>query len=70
MPSEEKDELIKVFNGSDKEPVSLVDIEDKGLIPLCANIFFQAIRLYVVCEDKDVVVKLKKRVKDWDKSSA
>ena len=69
--SEEKDELIKVFNGTDLEPVSIVDIHN-SLILLCAGHFFQAFRLYVVYEGNDrekVIADLREKVKDWDQSS-
>ena len=68
---EQEDELIKVFNDTDLEPASIVDIHN-SLISLCAGHFFQAFRLYVVYEGDDrekVIADLREKVKDWDQSS-
>jgi len=68
LPSEQEDELIKVFVGDDPEPKSLVDVQH-SLISVCAGRFWQAFRLYVVCDDSmdaKVVEKLRAEVSDWD----
>ena len=64
LKPEEKDELIKVFEGDDEEPKSIVDIEH-SILHTCAGQVFCAHRLYVVCEDRDRVTKLRAAVSDW-----
>jgi hypothetical protein len=67
---EEEEELIKVFEGGEDEPKSLVDIP-YSLISKCAGLFFQSFRLYVIYEGTDrerVVAKLREKVRDWDKA--
>ncbi len=66
----EEEELIKVSVSGEDEPKSLVDISH-SLISRCADLFYQCFRLYVVYEgeDKDdVIVRLRDRVKDWDRA--
>jgi HD superfamily phosphohydrolase len=66
----EEEELIKVFVAGEHEPKSLVDIP-YSLVSKCAGLFFQSFRLYVVYEGEDkedVIVRLRDRVKDWDKA--
>jgi uncharacterized protein len=59
-PSEQEDELIKVFQDEKPtaEPQSLVEIPH-SLISACSNHFWQAFRLYVVYDEKDRQEKLK-----------
>ncbi len=67
---EEEEEDIKVFKGDEDEPTSLMDI-DYSLVVKYAKYSLQLFRLYVVYEgeDKDdVIVRLRDRVKDWDKT--
>lgn len=71
LQPEEKDELIKVFVGSDAEPKSLVDIQH-SLINACAGRFWQAFRLYVVYEGSDsgdVIKRLRADVRAWNGAS-
>jgi hypothetical protein len=66
--SERQDELIKVFVGSEEEPLSLVEIKH-SLADLCGSYFWQSYRLYVVCDDKDKrrkVELLRSAVENWD----
>lgn len=66
---EEEEKDIKIFNGDNAEPKSLMEIE-YSLVAKFARYSFQIFRLYVVYEgaDRDEVVgKLKDRVKEWDK---
>lgn len=68
--SEEEEKDIKIFNGDNAEPKSLMKIE-YSLVAKCARYSFQIFRLYVVYEGTnrgEVVAKLQDRVKDWDKS--
>ena len=49
------------------EPVSVVDISH-SIVHLCSNHFFQAFRLYLVCDDatdKALIATLRKEVADW-----
>jgi hypothetical protein len=65
--SEEEDELIKVFIGTELEPKSLVEIQH-SLIHICSGYQWQAFRLYVVYEGEDkedVVKRLRSEVRDW-----
>ncbi len=64
LKDEEKDESIKVFEGNDEEPKSIVDIEH-SILRVCFGQMFCAHRLYVVCDDRDRVDKLRKAVPDW-----
>ncbi len=64
LPPEEEDEVVKIFIPGEDEPKSLVDIKH-SLISKCAGFFWQAFRLYVVCDDKDKVGQLRKEVKSW-----
>ncbi len=57
MGPEKEDELIKVFQGDDPEPKSLVDIENT-FASVCADRFYQAYRLYVVYEGDDREAKM------------
>jgi hypothetical protein len=50
LEPEEKEEIIKVFVGDDPEPTSVVNIPH-SIVHLCSNHFFQAFRLYLVCDD-------------------
>jgi 16S rRNA A1518/A1519 N6-dimethyltransferase RsmA/KsgA/DIM1 with predicted DNA glycosylase/AP lyase activity len=56
-----------VFVGEDPEPKSLVEV-GHGLAQLCAGHVYQSLRLYVVCDDDDLVEQLRNSVRDWDKS--
>ena len=67
LESEEEDELIKVFVGSDQEPKSLVEVP-YSIIHVCADYLWQAFRLYVVYEGADretVLNRLRSEVSDW-----
>ena len=57
MEPENEDELIKVFEGDDPEPKSLVDIKNTFAC-VCADRFYQAYRLYVVYEGGDREAKM------------
>lgn len=64
QPSEEQDELIKVFDRDEPEPRSLVDIPE-SLIRHCANRSLRITRLYVVEEGMKQVSQLRKAVMNW-----
>jgi len=69
MPSEQEDELIKVFKDGEEEPTSMVDVPNTWLEVLGAY-FFQAFRLYVVCDGEEQagkVADMREDVKSWDK---
>jgi len=64
---EEREELIKVFAGSQPEPVSVVSI-DHSILKICSNHFFQSFRLYFVRADDDppnLVDELQVTVRGW-----
>lgn len=63
---ESREELIKVFVEGQKEPVSVVNIRH-SIVHLCSNHFFQAFRLYFVCDDGDdeLVERLRDEVRGW-----
>ncbi len=68
-PSEQEDELIKVFEDDDPgaEPRSLVEIKHSVIRP-CSDYFWQAFRLYVVYEKDDKqekVTRLRQEVSKW-----
>lgn len=65
---EEADDLIKVFLGGVKEPVSLVDV-DSSLIHTCAGAAVQLFRLYVIDDgttDEIEYENLRQAVRKWD----
>jgi HD superfamily phosphohydrolase len=67
LPSEQEDELIKVFVNADTEPKSLVEIPH-SVIHISAGYFWQAFRLYVVLEgpnNENVIHKLRDEVSAW-----
>jgi hypothetical protein len=67
LQPEEKQEIIKVFVGDSEEPVSVVTIQH-SIVHLCCNHFFQAFRLYLVCDDSTddgLVENLRKQVRAW-----
>ena len=67
---EEEEEDIKVFEGDNEEPTSLMEIEH-SLVVKYADYAFQMFRLYVVYEGddrEDVVGRLRAEVSDWDVS--
>lgn len=64
LPSEEEEKIVKIFFHGENEPRSLVSIED-SIVSKCADYFWQAFRLYVVCDDDDKVDQLRKEVKSW-----
>lgn len=67
---EEEEELVKVFVAGESEPKPLADIP-YSLVSKCAGLFFQSFRLYVVYEGanrKDVITKLRSKVRKWDKA--
>jgi HD superfamily phosphohydrolase len=67
LQPKEKQEIIKVFVEGRKEPVSVVDVPHSIVHP-CSNHFFQAFRLYLVCDDatdRDFIDKLRKEVNEW-----
>jgi HD superfamily phosphohydrolase len=61
---EERDELIKVFAGSDDEPKSLVDVPH-GFLGEFGNKSYRIVRLYVICEDQAIVAQLRREVAAW-----
>lgn len=68
LPSEDEDEVIRVFVGNETEPRSLVSI-NHSLIYACGSHTWQAFRLYVVYEGSDradVVSRLQADVANWD----
>jgi HD superfamily phosphohydrolase len=67
LEPEEREEIIKVFLGSDSEPVSVVDVPH-SIVHLCSNHFFQAFRLYLVMDDRTdepLIEQLKQAVNSW-----
>jgi hypothetical protein len=67
LEPEEREEIIKVFVGGNPEPVSVVTIPH-SLVHLCSNHFFQAFRLYLVCdhpEDEGLVDRIRGEVAAW-----
>jgi HD superfamily phosphohydrolase len=67
LDPEEREEIIKVFVGEQPEPVSVVNIPH-SVVHLCSNHFFQAFRLYLVCDDSTdeaLVKKLREEVQSW-----
>jgi hypothetical protein len=67
LDPEEKEEIIKVFVGNDAEPTSVVNIQH-SIVHLCSNHYFQAFRLYLVCDDSTddaLVNKLRQEVSRW-----
>jgi hypothetical protein len=67
LEPEEKEEIIKVFVGNDAEPTSVVNIQH-SIVHLCSNHYFQAFRLYLVCDDSTddaLVNKLRQEVSRW-----
>jgi HD superfamily phosphohydrolase len=67
LKPKEKQEIIKVFVEGQQEPASVVDIPH-SIISLCSNHFFQAIRLYLVCDDatdSSLIQRLRKEVAEW-----
>lgn len=67
LEPEEKEEIIKVFVGSAEEPVSVVNVPH-SIVHLCSNHFYQAFRLYLVCDDRtddDLVMRLRAEVEAW-----
>jgi HD superfamily phosphohydrolase len=67
LEPEEKEEIIKVFIGNDPEPISVVNIPH-SIVHLCSNHYFQAFRLYLVCDastDTSLVKKLRQDVNAW-----
>lgn len=63
-PSEERDELLKVFIGNEEEPRSLVDIPN-SLIYHLGNLVCRIVRLYVLEDDTAKVRKLNREVNQW-----
>jgi hypothetical protein len=63
---EDREELIKVFVAGKEEPVSVVSIPH-SIVHLCSNHFFQAFRLYFVCNDgdDDLVERMRIEVQNW-----
>jgi hypothetical protein len=67
LEPEAKEEIIKVFVGDQPEPVSVVNVPH-SIVHLCSNYFFQAFRLYFVCDDgtdDDLIKRLKGEVGTW-----
>jgi HD superfamily phosphohydrolase len=67
LEPEEKEEIIKVFVGDAPEPVSVVSIPH-SVVHLCSNHFFQAFRLYLVCDDATddkLIAQLRDEVRGW-----
>jgi hypothetical protein len=67
LPSEQQEELIKVFCGRQPEPCSIVDIKH-SLLRVCAGHYFQTFRLYVVRGEALTdrrVRKLEREVASW-----
>lgn len=67
LPSEETDELIKVFCNGESEPISLVDIEH-SIISKCADFAVRLYRLYVIDDgatDEDKYESLRTTVREW-----
>lgn len=65
LESEERDELMKVFVGSNPEPTSLVDVPETLLNQL-GNHRWYSHRLYIVdCGNPDLVGKAKEVVSKW-----
>jgi hypothetical protein len=70
ITSEEEEKDIKIFEGDEIEPKSLMKI-DRSLVTKNADYSFQMFRLYVIYEGKDkddVIAGLHNKVKDWDKA--
>ncbi|MBI4865124.1 MAG: HD domain-containing protein [Candidatus Riflebacteria bacterium] len=70
LPAEVEDEAIKVFLPKNLEPTSLVDIPH-SLLNVCSGRFYQAFRLYFVCEGDDqrkLTQQLRAEVCDWGKA--
>jgi HD superfamily phosphohydrolase len=67
LEPEAKEEIIKVFIDGAAEPVSVVSIPH-SIVHLCSNHFFQAFRLYLVCDDAtddDLVENLRHEIGAW-----
>ncbi len=67
LEPEEREEIIKVFAGGASEPVSVVNVPH-SIVHLCSNHFFQAFRLYLVCDDAtddDLITRLRDGVRAW-----
>ncbi|MCH7925509.1 MAG: hypothetical protein IIC51_08250 [Planctomycetes bacterium] len=70
LPSEQSDELVKIFVEGDEEPRSIVDIKH-SIIRLYSGHVFQMFRLYTIYEGSDeseVITRLRDSVKDWGRS--
>ncbi|MCP4247519.1 MAG: HD domain-containing protein [bacterium] len=68
LKPQEKEEVIKVFQPGQAEPVSLVSVTH-SLASICSNHFFQAFRLYLVRDDKTdegTVDRICDTVANWD----
>lgn len=67
LASEEEEKIVKIFFPGEDEPRSLVDIRH-SLVSKCADYFWQAFRLYVVCRNDnevDKVANMRKEVEGW-----
>lgn len=67
LEPEESEQLIKVFVGSESDPVSVVSIKH-SILKVCSNHFFQSFRLYFVRADDDLpglADDLQRTVCDW-----
>ena len=67
LPEEREEELVKIFLPSQKEPKSLVSV-GYSLVSKCADYFWQAFRLYVICRTDNQIDKLadmRKEVQRW-----
>lgn len=61
VPTESKDELIKVFEPGAAEPKSLVDFPE-CILNICASRIFRTARLYFVGEDDKTISKIKREI--------
>lgn len=64
LESEQREELVKIFEKGKEEPTSLVDIP-KSITHVAANHAYQFARLYLVSTDGDVVAKARAEVGAW-----
>lgn len=67
LPAEQEDEVIKVFVAGKEEPTSMLDILH-SLLFVCSGHFYQAYRLYVVCDKAHIVKRMQTEVSNWGKA--
>lgn len=64
LEDEQREELVKIFEKGEREPVSLVDLPN-SITHVAANYAFQFARLYLVTDDSDLAARAIAEVRDW-----